>query len=122
VSALFERGQQGSSEIKQAKMLTRAQLIAQQLGVAKVFWYEFQAPEHDDLDPESHFGILHRDLSPSPPTSPTRRSSPNGPPARSRSTRPGSRPTARSITRSGSVLTAKPPARSGPTRSRASTS
>lgn len=66
VSALFERGQRGSSEIKQAKMLTRAQLIAQQLGVAKLFWYEFQAPEHDDLDPESHFGMLHRDLSPKP--------------------------------------------------------
>ena len=66
VSGLFEKGQQGSSEAKQAKMLTRTQLIAYQLGVARVFWYEFQAPESDDLDPESHFGMLHRDLSPKP--------------------------------------------------------
>jgi len=66
VSGLFERGQQGNSEAKQAKMLTRAQLLAFQLGVARLFWYEFQAPEQDDLDPESHFGILHRDLSPKP--------------------------------------------------------
>ena len=66
VSGLFEKGQQGNSEAKQAKMLTRAQLIAYQLGIARMFWYEFQAPESDDLDPESHFGMLHRDLSPKP--------------------------------------------------------
>lgn|GEM_PF-267097 len=66
VSALFERGQQGNSEARQAKMLPRALLIAYQLGIARTFWYEFQAPEADDLDPESHFGILHRDLSPKP--------------------------------------------------------
>jgi len=66
VSALFEHGQRGSSEAKQAKMLPRALLIAYQLGVARSFWYEFQSPETDDLDQESHFGVLHRDLSPKP--------------------------------------------------------
>jgi hypothetical protein len=66
VSALFERGQQGSSEAKQAKMVSRAYLIALQLGVERMFWYELQAPEVDDLDQESHFGILHRNLSPKP--------------------------------------------------------
>ena len=66
VSALFEKGQRGSSEVKQAKMLTRSQLIALQLGVERLFWYEFQAPEVDDLDQESHFGVLHKDLSPKP--------------------------------------------------------
>jgi len=65
-SALFERGQQGSNEAQQAKVLPRALLLAYRLGTARTFWYEFQAPEHDDLDPESHFGILHRDLSPKP--------------------------------------------------------
>jgi hypothetical protein len=66
VSTLFEKGQRGSSEVKQAKMVPRANLIALQLGVERLFWYEFQAPEVDDLDQESHFGMLHRDLSPKP--------------------------------------------------------
>ena len=66
VSALFEKGQRGSSEAKQARVLPRSLLIAYQLGIARTFWYEFQAPETDDLDPESHFGVLHRDLTPKP--------------------------------------------------------
>ena len=66
VSALFEKGQRGNSEIKQAKMVPRANLIALQCGVERLFWYEFQAPESDDLDQESHFGMVHRDLSPKP--------------------------------------------------------
>ncbi len=66
VSALFERGQRGSSLPKQAKMVSRAYLIALRLGVERVFWYEFQSPEVDDLDQESHFGLTHRDLAPKP--------------------------------------------------------
>ncbi len=66
VSALFEKGQRGSSEEKQAKLVPRALLLALCLGVERVFWYEFQAPEIDDLDQESHFGLVHRDLSPKP--------------------------------------------------------
>ena len=66
VSALFEKGQRGNSESKQAKMVPRAYLIALRLGVERMFWYELQAPETDDLDQESHFGMVHRDLSPKP--------------------------------------------------------
>ncbi len=66
VSALFERGQRGNSEAKQAKMIPRANLIALQCGVERIFWYEFQAPEVDPLDQESHFGFVHSDLSPKP--------------------------------------------------------
>jgi hypothetical protein len=66
VSALFERGQRGNSKAKQAKMVPRANLIAFQCGVERLFWYEFQAPEIDTLDQESHFGIVHRDLQPKP--------------------------------------------------------
>lgn len=64
--ALFERGQRGSTLAQQAKYLPRAYLIAMRLGVERVFWYEFQAPETDALDQESHFGIVHRDLAPKP--------------------------------------------------------
>jgi len=66
VSSLFERGLQGSTEAEQAKLLPRALLIALHFGVVRTFWYEFQAPEVDDLDQESHFGIVHSDLSPKP--------------------------------------------------------
>jgi hypothetical protein len=66
VSALFERGQRGNSEAKQAKMIPRANLIAFQCGVERIFWYEFQAPEVDPLDQESHFGFVHQNLSPKP--------------------------------------------------------
>jgi hypothetical protein len=66
VSALFERGQRGNSEAKQAKMIPRANLIALQCGVERIFWYEFQAPEVDPLDQESHFGFVHSNLSPKP--------------------------------------------------------
>ena len=50
----------------QAQMLCRAQLIARRCGVERIFWYEFQAPESDLHDKESHFGIVHRDYSEKP--------------------------------------------------------
>ncbi|MDD2598529.1 MAG: hypothetical protein PHO37_04815 [Kiritimatiellae bacterium] len=50
----------------QARMLPRAQLIARRCGVARIFWYEFQAPEHLPLDLESHFGIVKKDFTPKP--------------------------------------------------------
>ena len=50
----------------QAVYLPQAILIAFAAGVEKYFWYEFQAPERDDLDKESHFGMVHRDLTPKP--------------------------------------------------------
>jgi hypothetical protein len=66
VSAMFENGIRTSSEAKQAKMVTRANLIAFACGVERLFWYEFQAPEYDMRDAESFFGMNHRDLSPKP--------------------------------------------------------
>jgi len=48
----------------QARMLPRSQLIARRCGVDRIFWYEFQAPEFDPLDKESHFGIVKKDFSP----------------------------------------------------------
>lgn len=55
-----------TSEEAQAKFVPRANLIAFACGVGRVIWYEFQAPESKADDPESFFGILHRDLSPRP--------------------------------------------------------
>lgn len=66
LSALMESGQRGSSKREQAVALTRSMLIAQQLGVERLFWYEFQAPEVEALNQESHFGIVHRDYAPKP--------------------------------------------------------
>ena len=48
----------------QGIFLSQAILLALSNGVERYFCYEFQAPERDDVDPESHFGITHRDLSP----------------------------------------------------------
>ena len=66
VSTLFEHGQRGITEADQAAFFPRSQLIAAQAGVERFFWYEFQAPEVDDLDQESHFGLLHANLTPKP--------------------------------------------------------
>ena len=60
LSGLFERQMSTSSEARQAKMVPRANLIAFAMGVERLFWYEFQAPESDAFDPESHFGMTHR--------------------------------------------------------------
>lgn len=48
----------------QGVFIPQAILLALHNGIEKYFNYEFQAPERDDLDPEHHFGIVHRDLSP----------------------------------------------------------
>ncbi|MBQ9431203.1 MAG: glycoside hydrolase family 88 protein [Kiritimatiellae bacterium] len=66
VSTVFERSNNTNTELKQSKTVTRANLIAFSKGVERIFWYEFQAPETDPYDPESFFGITHRDLSPKP--------------------------------------------------------
>ena len=66
LSGIRESGMRGSSEDEQARLNTRANLILLQLGIAQIFNYEFHAPEEDDLDPESHFGIVHKDLTPKP--------------------------------------------------------
>ncbi len=56
----------GVSELRQAELLTRAALRAFDAGVELFCWYELQAPEGEPHDPEHHFGILHRDLTPKP--------------------------------------------------------
>ncbi|OGV67131.1 MAG: hypothetical protein A2283_18285 [Lentisphaerae bacterium RIFOXYA12_FULL_48_11] len=51
---------------RQAIILPRAYLVSLQAGIKRIFWYEFQATEHDLFYNEDHFGIVHRDLSPKP--------------------------------------------------------
>lgn len=66
LSGLLEHGRRGSTEEQQSRLIPRACMISQQCGVERIYTYEFQAPETDDLDQESHFGIIHRDFSPKP--------------------------------------------------------
>lgn len=54
------------TEDAQARIVARYHLIAFAYGVDKVFWYNFRSFEKDDKDPESHFGLTHKDLSPKP--------------------------------------------------------
>ena len=51
---------------RQGVILARAYLAAFQAGIQRIFWYEFQAGEHDLFYNEDHFGIVHNDLSPKP--------------------------------------------------------
>jgi len=48
----------------QGVFLSQAILLALANGVDRFFSYEFQAPERDEVDPESHFGIMRHDLTP----------------------------------------------------------
>jgi hypothetical protein len=66
LSTLRESGMRGSTEDEQARVNMRANMMLLQLGVTQIFNYEFHAPEADDLDQESHFGIVHKDLTPKP--------------------------------------------------------
>ena len=52
----------GVTEAQQASFITNAAAIAFANGVEKFFVYELKAPEQDSSDAESHFGILHADL------------------------------------------------------------
>jgi len=66
LSGIRESGMRGSTEDEQARINMRANLMLLQLGITQIFNYEFHAPEADDLDQESHFGIVHKDLTPKP--------------------------------------------------------
>ena len=66
VSGLPEHTAHTSTEAQQAEILPRSIVTALHLGVDRYFIYEFQAVEKDDYEKESHFGIVHRDLSPKP--------------------------------------------------------
>lgn len=63
---LSENAQTSVTPERQAVFLPRTYLIALQLGIERVFWYKQQAAEAQPQDPESHFGIVHHDLSPKP--------------------------------------------------------
>lgn len=66
VSTLAEGGSHAVDFHGQSQMLPRAQIIARRCGVERIFWYEFQAPEYDPVDKESHFGIVRKDFSEKP--------------------------------------------------------
>jgi len=65
-SGLFEFRVGVDDEWSQASKLVRALGIAFDCGVECFFNYEFRAPEKDETDPESHFGMLHADFTPKP--------------------------------------------------------
>ena len=54
------------TEDYQARTVARYHKISFAYGVDKVFWYNFRSFEKDDKDPESHFGLTHKDLSAKP--------------------------------------------------------
>ena len=58
----------------------RSILVSLAVGVEKFFAYELRATESDPYYSESHFGIVHRDLSPKPAYDAIRRRN-NPPPA-----------------------------------------
>lgn len=69
VSAIMERGDLDANiatVAEQAIFLPQAILVALATGVERFFWYEFQAPELDDGDRQSHFGIVGKALEPKP--------------------------------------------------------
>ena len=55
-----------TSERTQAAMTVRSAMTALNFGIEKYFVYEFQSPETSPTNPESHFGLLHRDYTPKP--------------------------------------------------------
>ena len=54
------------SERQQALYLVRSILISLAVGVERFYAYELRATESDPYYSESHFGIVHRNLSPKP--------------------------------------------------------
>lgn len=65
-SGLFEHRLGTDDELTQASKLSRALGIAFDRGVECFFNYEFRAPEKDDTDQESYFGMVHPDFTPKP--------------------------------------------------------
>ena len=55
-----------TTEEDQGIFLAQAYLLSLRFGIKRYFWYEFQAPERDNLDKEHHFGIVHQQLEPKP--------------------------------------------------------
>ncbi len=69
VSSILGDGAVGdnvSTVENQAVYLPQALLAAFAFGVERYFWYEFHAPQRDDVDKEHHFGIVGQQLDPKP--------------------------------------------------------
>ncbi|MBT7298544.1 MAG: hypothetical protein HN849_03480 [Victivallales bacterium] len=66
IVSTFRRIGRNVTAERQGMICPRAYLVALQAGVERMFWYEFQAVEHDPFYNEHHFGMVHRDLSPKP--------------------------------------------------------
>lgn len=49
-------------DLEQARRLPRIFLVSYACGVDKVFWYNFRSAEINDTDRESHFGLVHKNL------------------------------------------------------------
>lgn len=54
------------TEQRQAEVLPRYFILAFSGGVKKVFWYNFRSFENSPGNPESHYGIMRKDLRPKP--------------------------------------------------------
>ena len=59
-------GDGGVTPERQAAFLSRAYILSYALGVSKVFWAGWRAPEEDRTEIRHHYGIVHKDLSPKP--------------------------------------------------------
>ncbi len=69
VSSILGDGAVGdnvSTVENQAVYLPQALLASFAFGVERYFWYEFHAPQRDDVDKEHHFGLVGQQLDPKP--------------------------------------------------------
>ena len=66
IATTVERERGAFTEAEQASRLKRAAALAFACSVEKFFVYEFMAPEDDPVYRESHYGIVHPDLTPKP--------------------------------------------------------
>ncbi len=54
----------GNTEANQSSYIQTFLTYAESKGVERAYLYEFRAPETSSDDPEMHFGIVHKDLTP----------------------------------------------------------
>ncbi len=66
VSGIRECGLKGNTEEEQALLTIRALMALYSMGVEQVFTYELHSPEGEELDQESHFGMVHKNYQPKP--------------------------------------------------------
>lgn len=66
IVATSGQGEAGVTPQRQAAFLPRAYIVAYALGLSRVFWFNWRAPEDDATDVKQHYGLVHKDLSPKP--------------------------------------------------------